>query len=74
VYILTNKGHTTLYIGYTTDIRIRVWEHKNKVNPGSFTAKYNVNKLVYHKAFDEVYLAKEAEAYMKGKTRAWKSL
>jgi putative endonuclease len=59
---------TQLYIGYTTDIRTRVWEHKTKVNPTSFTARYNVNKLIYYKGFEEIQQAKDAE----GKKRDWK--
>jgi len=48
VYIMTNKMHTVLYTGVTSDIIGRVWKHKNKVYPKSFTAKYNCNKLVYY--------------------------
>jgi putative endonuclease len=48
VYIMTNKLHTVLYAGVTSDITGRVWQHKNKYYPNSFTAKYNCNKLVYY--------------------------
>ena len=46
VYILASQRNGTLYIGVTADIISRVWQHKNKLCD-SFTAKYNVNKLVY---------------------------
>ena len=45
VYILTNQRNGTLYVGVTSDLIKRVWEHKNKVLKG-FTEQYNVNKLV----------------------------
>jgi putative endonuclease len=48
IYIVTNLTHSVLYIGVTSDIITRIWEHKNKVHPKSFTAKYNCTKLVYY--------------------------
>jgi len=50
VYILASQKNGTIYIGVTNDLERRVFEHKNKVNPG-FTSKYNVDKLVYFEAF-----------------------
>ena len=47
VYILTNKTNVTLYTGITNNLERRLWEHKTHADPNSFTAKYNVNKLVY---------------------------
>jgi len=38
VYILTNKNHTTLYTGVTSDLKMRIYEHKNKLHPDSFAA------------------------------------
>ncbi|MDD7570878.1 MAG: GIY-YIG nuclease family protein, partial [Faecalibacterium sp.] len=46
VYILSNQTDTTLYIGVTNNLERRIYEHKNKIVDG-FTAKYNLNKLVY---------------------------
>ena len=43
-----------LYVGVTSDIEGRVWEHKNKVYPDSFTARYNCVMLVYYKFFDGI--------------------
>lgn len=49
---MTNKPNGVLYIGVTDNIEERVKEHKLKVYPKSFTAKYNCNKLVYFEAFE----------------------
>ena len=68
VYILTNKNHTVLYTGVTSDLCIRVQEHKLKVYPG-FTSRYNVNKLVYFEQFGDVYDAINREKQIKGGSR-----
>jgi putative endonuclease len=65
VYILTNQMNTVLYVGVTSDLTGRVWEHKNKVYPGSFTAKYNCNKLVYYEFFPRIEEAKNEESIIK---------
>ena len=72
IYILTNQHNTTLYVGVTTDLRTRLWEHRTKRNPGSFTARYNLAKLVYYEGFDLVTEAIDREKFIKGKTRKWK--
>ena len=51
VYILASQRNGTLYVGSTSDIIKRTWEHKNKVIPG-FTAKYTVHILVYYEMHD----------------------
>ena len=55
VYILASKPNGTLYTGVTNDLVKRVWEHKNKCNPTSFTCRYNVNMLVYYEHTEDVY-------------------
>lgn len=45
---MTNKGNITLYTGHANDLNKRVWEHKTKYYPKSFTARYNINKLIYY--------------------------
>jgi len=72
VYILTNKHHTVLYVGMTTDLRTRLWEHQQKINPGSFSARYNVSVPIYYQSFTSIEKAREKEMYIKGKTRKWK--
>src|SRR5436189_159887 len=52
VYILTNKSGT-LYTGMTKDVEIRQWQHENKINNG-FTAKYNIDKLIYYEEYQYV--------------------
>ena len=47
VYILTNKRNGTLYVGVTSDLPKRVWEHKNKIVKG-FTQKYGLGRLVWY--------------------------
>ena len=46
IYILSNRWNKVLYVGITSNLIKRVWEHKNKVVDG-FTKKYNLDKLVY---------------------------
>ena len=70
VYIMTNKSRT-LYTGVTNNLERRVQEHKQKLVPG-FTAKYNINRLVYYEVTDNVYSAISREKEIKGWLRAKK--
>lgn len=63
VYILTNKSGT-LYIGVTSNLRKRIWEHKNKVVE-SFTQKYKIDKLIYFEQTENVMSALEREKQLK---------
>ncbi len=54
VYMMTNWKNTVLYTGVTNSLASRVHEHKAKIDPRSFTSRYNVNKLVYVEAFDDI--------------------
>lgn len=67
VYILTNKSNT-LYTGVTNNLPRRLREHINKLIPG-FTAKYNLNKLIYIAEFNQIEEAISAEKKIKGWTR-----
>lgn len=71
VYILTNKWNTVLYTGVTKDFSRRLYEHKHKIVE-SFTAKYNVHKLVYYEDTTDVKAAIEREKQIKGWVRAKK--
>jgi putative endonuclease len=64
VYILFNKRNGTLYVGVTTDLIKRVWQHKNKVGC-AFTKKYGVDKLGYYETFGDVELAIQREKRLK---------
>ena len=65
VYILTNKNHTVLYTGVTNHLIRRVYEHKNHLDPKSFTSKYKVDKLVYFEETSDVRAAIEREKQIK---------
>lgn len=71
VYILTTENSRVLYIGVTSDLVKRIWEHKNKVVEG-FTSKYNLNKLVYYEAADDIESAILREKQLKRWHRQWK--
>jgi len=71
VYILASKRNGTLYIGVTSDIIKRVWEHKNSAVDG-FTKKYGVNLLVYYELHDSMESALTREKQMKKWKREWK--
>jgi putative endonuclease len=68
VYILANKTNTVLYIGVSTDLIKRVFEHKEKL-AGGFTKKYNLNKLVYYEIFEDIVSAVQREKQLKGWVR-----
>jgi len=61
--------HTVLYIGVTSDLTGRVWQHKNKFYPNSFTAKYNCDKLVYYSFYTRIEEAIAEEKALKGGNR-----
>ena len=67
VYILTNKSNT-LYVGVTNNLQKRIYEHKQKISDG-FTARYNINKLIYFEEFKNIEEAISAEKRIKGWTR-----
>lgn len=69
VYILSNKRKTVLYVGVTNDLQKRVWEHKSKSNPKSFTSKYNLDQLVYMEVFPVISDAIAREKQIKSGSR-----
>ena len=72
VYIMANKKNGTIYVGVTSDIVKRVWEHKNKIVKG-FTSKYGLDKLVYYEMYDDIVTAIEREKELKRWNRGWKT-
>ena len=68
VYILFSKKRGTLYTGVTSDIKKRVFEHKQKVVDG-FTSKYNVDKLGYYEEYNDIKKAIEREKQIKAGSR-----
>jgi putative endonuclease len=71
VYILTNRRNGTLYVGVTSDLTKRVWEHKNKVVKG-FTEKYGLNRLVWYERHETMESAIRKEKAIKFWKRYWK--
>ena len=71
VYILSNYEGTTFYVGVTSDLKKRIYEHKNKLFKG-FSAKYNLEKLVYYEISDSIESAIEREKQLKKWHRQWK--
>ena len=72
VYLLANKGGSTIYTGVTSDLQRRVYEHKNKRAPG-FAASYGVDRLVYWEVFDDPEAAIAREKQIKAGPRQKKS-
>lgn len=69
IYILTNKYHTVLYTGVTSDLISRIQQHISKVHLSGFTAKYNLGKLVYYCFFPTIEEATAEEKRIKGGSR-----
>ena len=69
VYTMANKYNNVLYTGVSSDIIARVWKHKNKVYPNSFTAKYNCDKLVYYCFYSRIEEAIAEEKRIKGSSK-----
>ena len=69
VYIATNKNNTVLYTGVTSHLKNRMDNHKNKKYKKSFTARYNVNKLVYYEKTESIDAAHKREKQIKAGTR-----
>ncbi|MCQ2335994.1 MAG: GIY-YIG nuclease family protein [Paludibacteraceae bacterium] len=73
-YIMTNKTKTTLYVGVTSNLENRIYEHKNHLFKNSFTDKYNIEFCVYYESFNTIEEAIIREKQIKGLTRAKKEI
>lgn len=71
VYILTNEYNTAFYVGVTSNLVKRIFEHKEKFLDG-FTKKYNINKLVYYEIFSDISIAFDREKQLKKWKRSLK--
>ena len=72
VYILASKKNGTLYTGVTSHLLKRMIEHKTKINADCFTAKYNVDQLVWYTSGDSIAAAIALEKKIKNRSRSWK--
>ena len=73
VYILSNNHNNVIYTGVTNDLIRRVYEHKNHFDKSSFTARYNVDKLVYFEMTNDVESAIKREKQIKSWNRKRKN-
>ncbi len=71
VYILASKKNGTLYIGVTTDLQKRIWQHKAGEIEG-FTKKYDVTQLVYYEIYEDYWDAANREKRLKKWNQDWK--
>jgi putative endonuclease len=71
VYILTNRPNGTLYVGATTDLARRIWEHRERIADG-FAKRYGLTRLVYIEPHETLFAAKQRESNLKHWPRAWK--
>lgn len=71
VYIIASRQRGTLYIGVTSDLIKRIYEHKNNLVKG-FSKKYGVHRLVYYEIADNADAALLREKQLKKWNRAWK--
>ena len=71
IYLVTNRPHGTLYVGVTSDLPRRVWEHRESVVEG-FTSRYRLHLLVHAEFHDDIQRAIQREKNIKSWSRAWK--
>jgi putative endonuclease len=71
VYILSNKGRTSFYIGVTSDLRTRIYQHRYE-HGSAFTSRYNCHDLVYYEFYDYIVDAIAREKQLKRWHRQWK--
>jgi putative endonuclease len=71
VYILTNRPHGTLYVGVTSDVQRRAWQHREG-GGSDFVDRYGLHRLVYAEAHDLILAAIAREKALKRWPRAWK--
>lgn len=71
VYMMASGRNGTLYIGVTSDLVQRVWQHREGVADG-FTRKYGCKQLVWFEAYDDLQEARQREVRMKKWNRQWK--
>ena len=71
MYIITNRTKGTLYIGVTSNLSKRIWQHKHKIVDG-FSKKYSLDRLVYYEVHESIIAAIIREKQLKNWHRSWK--
>jgi putative endonuclease len=71
VYFMTNERNGVLYVGVTSNLPRRAFEHRSGLVPG-FTKRYGLKRLVYYEHFDDIRTAIQREKTIKRWPRAWK--
>ncbi|MFI3320810.1 MAG: GIY-YIG nuclease family protein [Rikenellaceae bacterium] len=72
IYFMANSSNTSLYLGVTSNLQKRVAEHKSHIKAGSFSDKYNCERLVYFEEFEDIRDAISREKQLKNWKREWK--
>jgi putative endonuclease len=72
IYITTNRKDGVLYVGVTSELKYRIKSHKTKKYKKSFSARYNLDKLVYYEEYDSIITARAREKQLKSGNRARK--
>ena len=71
IYFMSNEYNTTFYVGVTSNLKARIYEHKNKICEG-FTKKYNLTKFIYYEKYNSIVEAIKREKQIKNFKREWK--
>ena len=69
IYILSNKNHTVFYVGVTSDLGKRIFQHQTGFFKNAFTSRYNVTELVYFEEFERMEDAIQREKQLKAGSR-----
>ncbi len=72
VYMMSNKPRGVIYVGVTSDLHKRVWQHRNNIYPGCFTARHNCHRLVWFEDHRNIVAAIQREKTVKHYVRQWK--
>jgi putative endonuclease len=72
IYIISNNNNSTLYIGMTSDLEKRIYQHQNKLLEKSFSFKYNLSKLLYWEVSQDIIATIKREKQLKKWNRDWK--
>ncbi len=71
VYIMASRMHGTLYVGVTSDLQRRVWEHRDGIT-GGFTSRHGVKMLIWYRRYEGIVEAIDEEKRIKRWRRSWK--